>query len=299
MMHKNNLIFIGGPTAVGKTSIAIKLAKHFSTEIVSCDSRQFYKEMKIGTAIPSNHMLNEIKHHFIQDRSVLDHLSVGQYEKEALFILDTLFKKNKNIIMVGGSGLYASSVLYGLDSFPNVSIKTKNLISKLYEDNGLNYIKNLLKKRDIEYYEKVDLNNHRRIIRALEICFETKLSYSSFLLNKQKKRNFEINIFIIDKKREILYDKIDQRVDQMINNGLENEAKSLIEFKDLNALQTVGYKEWFSYWNGQSSEKKVIDDIKRNTRRYAKRQLTWFKKYEKAKWIYEKDPINEILKYYR
>lgn len=296
MMSKNNLIFIGGPTAVGKTSVAIDVAKYFSTEIVSCDSRQFYKEMRIGTAVPSKIELNDINHHFIQDRSVLDHLSVGQYEKEALLIINNLFKKNKNVVLVGGSGLYATSILFGLDSFPNVSKSTKELINKLYINNGLEYLKSLLRDLDIEYYKKVDLNNHRRIIRALCICFETEKTYSSFLTNFNQERNFKNHIYIINDDREKLYNKINLRVDKMIQNGLEAEAKSLIKMKDLKSLQTVGYKEWFLYWDGHCEKKNVIEEIKKNTRRYAKRQLTWFKKYNSAKWLNKKESLNSILR---
>ena len=181
MMSKNNLIYIGGPTGVGKSIVAIEVAKYFSTEIISCDSRQFYKEMSIGTAVPDKKQLNEVKHYFIQDRSVKNPLTVGKYQIEALNVINELFKKHKNVILVGGSGLYANSILFGLDKIPNVSSKTLNEVNYLYKDKGLKYITNLLRNYDFNYYNKVDLNNHRRIIRALSVCIECKKPYSSFL----------------------------------------------------------------------------------------------------------------------
>jgi len=298
-MSDKNLIYIGGPTAVGKTSIAIEIAKYFSTEIVSCDSRQFYKEMRIGTAIPSKDELKTIKHHFIQDRSVLNHLSVGQYEKEATKIINNLFQKNQTVVLVGGSGLYADSILFGLDSFPSISKNTIDHINNLYKNKGLEHLQNLLKEKDFKYYKKVDLNNHRRIIRALSVFTETNIPYSSFLGKVNQNRIFRNHIYIINDEREKLYNKINFRVDQMIQNGLEIEAKSLFEMKDLKALQTVGYKEWFSYWNGECEKYSVIEEIKKNTRRYSKRQLTWFKKYDSANWLNPQESINKILNNYK
>ena len=299
MMSDKNLIYIGGPTAVGKTSIAIEIAKYFSTEIVSCDSRQFYKEMRIGTSIPSKNELKTVKHHFIQDRSALNHLSVGQFEKEAAKIINKLFQKKQTVVLVGGSGLYANSILFGLDSFPSISKNTIKHINNLYIDKGLKYLQSLLKKKDFKYYKEVDLNNHRRIIRALSVCIETNIPYSSFLGKVNQNRNFRSHIYIINEERKKLYNKINFRVDQMIQNGLEIEAKSLVEMKNLKALQTVGYKEWFSYWNGECEKYSVIEEIKKNTRRYAKRQLTWFKKYDSANWLNPQNSINEILNNYK
>tara|TARA_B110000444_G_C18850594_1_gene605255 strand:+ start:1203 stop:2099 length:897 start_codon:yes stop_codon:yes gene_type:complete len=298
-MSDRNLIYIGGPTAVGKSFIASKVAEYFSTEIISCDSRQFYKEMNIGTAVPSKIELSKIKHHFIHDRSTYNHLSVGEFEKEAIEIITNQFKKNKILIMVGGSGLYADSILYGLDIFPKISDSTYNMIIDLYKNKGLLNIQNLLKQVDIEYYNKVDLNNHRRIIRALTIYYETKTPYSKFLGRKKQTRNFKTHIYIINENREKLYDKINMRVNQMIKNGLEKEAKSLINMMQLKSLQTVGYKEWIPYWNGECDKIDVINMIKINSRRYAKRQLTWFKKYESAKWMNPEDSIDYIINYHK
>ena len=296
MMSNKNLIYIGGPTAVGKSAIAIEIAKYFSTEIISCDSRQFYKEMVIGTAVPSKDQLNEINHHFIQDRSIINHFPVGEYEREAIKIINKLFEKTNILILVGGSGLYANSILYGLDSIPKLKKITIDKVNKTYEEMGLKHIQNLLKKIDFEYYNKVDLNNHRRIIRALAVSIETKNPYSSFLNNTNQERNFIEHVYIINEDRDRLYNKINNRVDQMLENGLENEAKSLIKLNHLKALQTLGYKEWIPYWKGNCNKIDVINEIKRNSRRYAKRQLTWFKKYKSAKWMEPNESINSIIK---
>ena len=299
MMSNKNLIYIGGPTAVGKSAIAIAIAKYFSTEIISCDSRQFYKEMVIGTAVPSKDQLNEINHHFIQDRSIINHFPVGEYEKEAIKVINKLFEKTNILILVGGSGLYANSILYGLDSIPKLKKITIDKVNKTYEEMGLKHIQNLLKKIDFEYYNKVDLNNHRRIIRALAVSIETKNPYSSFLNNTNQERNFIEHVYIINEDRDRLYNKINNRVDQMLENGLENEAKSLIKLNHLKALQTLGYKEWIPYWKGNCNKIDVINEIKRNSRRYAKRQLTWFKKYKSAKWMEPNESINSIIKNHR
>jgi len=296
MMSNKNLIYIGGPTAVGKSAIAIEIAKYFSTEIISCDSRQFYKEMVIGTAVPSKDQLNEINHHFIQDRSIINHFPVGEYEKEAIKVINKLFEKTNILILVGGSGLYANSILYGLDSIPKIKKITIDKVNKTYEEMGLKHIQNLLKKIDFEYYNKVDLNNHRRIIRALTVSMETKNPYSSFLNNTNQERNFMEHIYIINEDRDRLYNKINNRVEQMLENGLENEAKSLINLNHLKALQTLGYKEWIPYWKGNCNKIDVINEIKKNSRRYAKRQLTWFKKYKSAKWMEPNESINSIIK---
>ena len=294
MMSKNNLIYIGGPTGVGKSIVAIEVAKYFSTEIISCDSRQFYKEMSIGTAVPDKKQLNEVKHYFIQDRSVKNPLTVGKYQIEALNVINELFKKHKNVILVGGSGLYANSILFGLDKIPNVSSETLNEVNYLYKDKGLKYITNLLRNYDFNYYKKVDLNNHRRIIRALSVCIECKKPYSSYLGKENQKKNYSNHIYILNQDRKLLYERINNRVDLMVNTGLEVEAKTLSSMKNLKPLNTVGYREWFNDHN-QNNKKFVIEEIKKNSRRYAKRQITWFKKYKSAKWIEPKKSINYII----
>ncbi|MAD11370.1 MAG: tRNA (adenosine(37)-N6)-dimethylallyltransferase MiaA [Flavobacteriaceae bacterium] len=293
-MSKNNLIYIGGPTGVGKSIVAIEVAKYFSTEIISCDSRQFYKEMSIGTAVPNKKQLNEVKHYFIQDRSVKNPLTVGKYQIEALNVINELFKKHKNVILVGGSGLYANSILFGLDKIPNVSSKTLNEVNYLYKDKGLKYITNLLRNYDFNYYNKVDLNNHRRIIRALSVCIECKKPYSSFLGKENQKKNYSNHIYILNQDRKLLYERINNRVDLMVNTGLEVEAKTLSSMKSLKPLNTVGYREWFND-NNQKNKKFVVEEIKKNSRRYAKRQITWFKKYKSAIWIEPKKSINYII----
>tara|TARA_B100000686_G_C16796572_1_gene982806 strand:- start:3141 stop:4031 length:891 start_codon:yes stop_codon:yes gene_type:complete len=289
------LIYIAGPTAIGKTSIAIKLAKKLSTEIISCDSRQFYKEMAIGTAVPNKSELNTIKHHFIQDRSIKDPLNVGDFERLALKVISKIFCKSDYALMVGGSGLYADSIIFGLDDFPKISINTQNKLNILYKESGLKGLQQLLKEKDLEYYNTVDLNNHHRLLRALSVCLESNKPYSIFLGKSKSVRNFKTKIFILHESRELLYKKINLRVDQMISNGLEGECKSLIKLRHLRPLQTVGYNEFFSYLDGNFSREFIIEEIKKNTRRYAKRQITWLKKYKTAEWINPKDASANIL----
>ena len=250
--------------------------------------------MSIGTAVPDKKQLNEVKHYFIQDRSVKNPLTVGKYQIEALNVINELFKKHKNVILVGGSGLYANSILFGLDKIPNVSSETLNEVNYLYKDKGLKYITNLLRNYDFNYYKKVDLNNHRRIIRALSVCIECKKPYSSYLGKENQKKNYSNHIYILNQDRKLLYERINNRVDLMVNTGLEVEAKTLSSMKNLKPLNTVGYREWFNYHN-QNNKKFVIEEIKKNSRRYAKRQITWFKKYKSAKWIEPKKSINYII----
>ncbi len=299
MMSKKTLIYIGGPTASGKTSVAVEIAKYFSTEIISCDSRQFYKEMSIGTAIPNKKELLEIKHHFIQDRSVINHLSVGEYEIEAIKLIDTIFKDNNYVVLVGGSGLYADSIINGLDLIPKVSEENIEFVNDIYKKKGLYQIKKLLKIKDPVFYNKTDLNNPRRLIRALSVCLETNKPFSSFLRKLNSKRNFNCFIYILNDDREKLYEKINLRVDNMIKKGLEDEVKSLSKYMNLKPLNTVGYKEWISYWSSSCDKNSVIEEIKKNTRRYAKRQLTWFRRYKSAKWLETDASINSIINHHK
>lgn len=274
---KKYLVVIAGPTGVGKTALAIQLAKHFNSEIISADSRQFYKETSIGTAKPSEEELNTVPHHFINTLSIQQNYSVGDYEKEVIRLLDELFQTHSILFLVGGSGLYIDAVLYGVDEFVEVSEKTREEIKLRYEKEGLPWLQEELKLRDIQYYNTVDLNNPQRLMRALEVCLESGKPYSSFLKNKNPKREFEIIKLLINQPREVLYEKINKRVDKMIADGLEAEAQSLYPFKHLNALNTVGYKEWFLHFSGEVPRDAAIDLIKQKTRNYAKRQLTWFK----------------------
>jgi len=294
-LMNNKLIYIAGPTCIGKTSLSIEIAKRLETEIISCDSRQFYKELKIGTSPPSREQLNEINHHFIHNKSIHDKYNVSMYEKDAINLINNLFKKNEIIILVGGSGLYADSIMYGIDDFPEIPSNIRNKIISEYESGGLEVIQNKLKKLDTKYYEEVDLSNSARIIRALEIIEFTGNKFSSLRTNKQKKRIFQSHVIVVECEREKLYTRINNRVDQMIKEGLEKEVLSLKDFKELNTLNTVGYKEFFNYFDNKISYNDTIDKIKQNTRNYAKRQITWLKKYKKSIKVYYKQEVDSII----
>ena len=295
-MRKNkNLIYISGPTGVGKTDLSIEIAKKFNTEIVSCDSRQFYKELKIGTSPPSNNQLAEVKHHFIHNKNIQDVYNVGKYEKEAISKLNSLFEKNESIVLVGGSGLYANSVIYGIDDFPDIPVKIRNKIIQEYESKGIKSLQNRLKLLDSKYCEEVDLNNKNRLIRAIEIIEYTGQKFSDLRTNKKKYRNFKTHIIVIECEREILYERINQRVNKMIKDGLEEEVFNLKNYKNLNTLNTVGYKEFFSYFEDEFSYSDTVNKIKQNTRNYAKRQITWFNKYKKSIKVHYKEDIESII----
>ena len=294
-MKNKNLIYVAGPTGIGKTKLAIDLAKKFNTEIVSCDSRQFYKELKIGTCPPSFNDLNDIKHHFIHNKSIKDTYSVGDYEKEAIELISEIFKIKDTLILVGGSGLYADSILFGMDEFPNISKEIKEKIQFDIENSGLDYILEELRILDPEYYNKVDKNNIVRIKRALEVIKQTNSKFSSLRTNKKKEREFKSHILILESSRDDLYNKINTRVDKMLENGLEKEAYQLMDYKKLNTLNTVGYKEFFKYFDGEMSYNDTINKIKQNTRNYAKRQITWLKKYKNAIRINSNSNANSII----
>ena len=280
-----HLITIIGPTAIGKTNLAIKLADYFKTEIVSADSRQFYKEMNIGTAKPSNSELNSIKHHLINNKSINDNYNISDYEKDALKSIKSIFNKNDAAILVGGSGLYINTVLYGLDEIPGISDEIRNSLYLDLELKGIKKLQEELKLLDPASYSDIDINNPRRLIRALEVSISTGKSYSSFLKKKKKKRDFNIIVLGINQERSELYNKINTRVDNMIESGLINEVKELHNLKGLNALNTIGYREVFNYIEAKYSLDECINEIKKNTRRYAKRQLTWFKSIDNVEWI--------------
>jgi tRNA dimethylallyltransferase len=281
-MSTKTLIYIAGPTGVGKTKTAIALAKAFDTEIISCDSRQFYKEMKIGTAVPTEEELAAVPHHFIQSKSIEEAYTVADFEKEAMATIEELFDKKDTLIMVGGSGMYADAVMFGMDEFPEVPQEVRNQIRLFYETHGLQGLQELLREKDPKYYTRVDINNPVRLLRALEVCIASDQPYSSFLGQERPARSFVSKMIILHCPRTVLYDKINARVDQMMKDGLEEEAKDLIPFKDHAALRTVGYKELFPYFERKCSLEKAINEIKKNSRRYAKRQITWFKKYDNA-----------------
>ena len=295
-MNSKRLLYVAGPTASGKTSLAIALAQHFDTEIISCDSRQFYKEMSIGTAVPDSEELAAVKHHFIQQRSIHQPYSIGAFQREALDSLKTLFKTKDTVILVGGSGLYADALIDGLDHFPEVDPVFREQLNKQLEHDGIEALATRLKDIDPAYHQKVDLGNPHRLIRALEICLSSGLPYSSFLGNKKAPTFFKSQKIILQWDRSILYERINKRVDQMVAAGLEAEAQSLYPNKDVNALQTVGYREWFAHFDGISDRTTTLEEIKKNTRRYAKRQTTWFKRYQDALLVPGGSIVEDVLK---
>lgn len=294
----NYLISVVGPTAIGKTTLSIALAKFFNTEIISADSRQFYKEMHIGTAVPTLEELQEIKHHFIQHKSIHEDYNVGTFEKDAISCLDGLFKNNNIVVMVGGSGLYLDAVTKGLDEFPEVDDSIRKVLNERLAKDGLKNLQNELQERDPKSYASIAIDNPHRVIRALEICLGTGKPYSSFLAKTTKVRPFNNITIGLTADRPQIYDRINKRVDAMMASGLLDDTKRLYPFKHLNALNTVGYKELFNYLEGEWSLDFAISEIKKNTRRFAKRQLTWFRKDENIIWFnYETDPkviISEI-----
>ena len=286
-----------GPTAIGKTSLSIALAKHFNCDIISCDSRQFYKEMQIGTAVPTTEELAEAQHHFIQNKSIFENYTVGDFEKEAIAKLDDLFLTHDYVVMVGGSGLYVDSILEGFDEFPKIDASVREEVTYNYEKLGIEYLQTELEKRDPNYFKIVAKQNPQRIMRALEVCIGSGKPYSTFLNLKKNTRNFTPILIGLEAERSIIYDRINQRVDCMINEGLLAEAKALFPHKNLNALQTVGYRELFQYFEEEISLQFAIEEIKKNTRRFAKRQLTWFTRNENIKWFDYLTNKEEIINY--
>ena len=295
-MRKNkNLIYIAGPTGIGKTNLSIEIAKKLNTEIISCDSIQFYKELKIGTSPPSTSQLNQIRHHLIHNKSIHDVYNVGLYEKEAIELVNKLFQETDILILVGGSGLYADSIMNGIDDFPEIPSNIRKGLINEYNSSGLEVIQNKLKKLDIKYYNEVDLNNSNRIIRALEIIEFTGKPFSLFRTKKKKERIFQSQVIVMECERNKLYNRINDRVDNMIEKGLENEVLGLKDFKHLNTLNTVGYKEFFKYFDDKISYTDAIDKIKQNTRNYAKRQITWLKKYNSSIRVNYNEDVNKII----
>lgn len=289
---KKRLYVLVGPTAVGKTSEAISLAKCLNTEILSSDSRQFFEEMKIGVASPTEEELKSVKHHFIGHISVEDNYNVGLYEKDALGKIDTLFETYDTLVLTGGSGMYVDVVCNGIDNLPDARKEIREELNDIFTTKGIIPLQEELREKDPEYYAKVDTQNHIRIIRALEVIRETSKPFSSFLTKKKTERDFEIIKFCLYMDREKLIERIHKRVDIMIEDGLEEEARSLYPFKDLPALNTVGYKEIFRYFDNEITLQQAIEDIKTNTRRYAKRQMTWFRKDEDIIWVEANNNIN-------
>lgn len=293
----NFLINIVGPTAIGKTALAIKLAHHFGTEIISSDSRQFFKEMSIGTAVPSEEELSEAVHHFIQHKSIFESYSVGDFERDTIKFLESFYKKNSIIIMVGGSGLYSNAVLYGLDEFPDISQQIREDLNSEYKDKGIEFLQKKLQQLDPQHYENVDIYNPQRIIRALEVCIGTGKAYSSFLNKKKKDRFFSFIQIGLIAEREAMYNRINLRVEKMLEDGLFKEVQSLYKYKNLNALQTVGYREFFDFLDSKINFNQAIELTKMNTRRFAKRQLTWYNKQTDIQWFDYKTNLSEIVNY--
>lgn len=285
---KSLLITIAGPTAVGKTSLSIQLAKELNTSIFSSDSRQFYREISIGTAKPNNEELTAVKHYFINNKSIHDIYSAGDYENEIISELELFFREEEIAFLVGGSGMYINAVLKGLDNLPK-DLKVRADLNKRFKKNGIITLQNELKKLDPAHYKNIDIHNPQRIIRSLEVCLITGKPYSSFLSNSTKKRSFSNLKFLLFLDKEILYNNINLRVDNMIKNGLIEEVESFKNLKNLNALNTVGYKEIFNYLNGKTDKKSAIEQIKTNTKKYSKRQMTWFKKDPSYQWVENND----------
>ena len=290
------LIIIAGPTAIGKTALAISLAKHFKTEIISADSRQFYREMNIGTAKPSEAELKEVKHHLINSHSVLDQFNAGDFEKESIELINKLFLNHDQVIMAGGSGLFINAVSHGFDQLPIATEEIRNYFNTILEEKGIKFLQDQLKEIDPVYYKEVDIYNPQRIIRALEVFECSGETFSSLRTNIKKQRPFNIVKIGLNTDRNIVYKRINLRVDQMIKDGLIKEVEGLKSFRHLNPLNTVGYSEIFDYLEGKSNREEAIEKIKQNTRRFAKRQLTWFKKSEDIKW-YKPDELEPIIQY--
>lgn len=301
------LISIIGTTGIGKTKLAINLAKHFQTEIISCDSRQFFREMKIGTAAPTAEELAEIPHHFIGNRSVTDYYSIGQFEIDALEKLEELFQKNEVVIMVGGSMMYEKAVIEGLNDLPEADEKNQEKLNEIWNEKGIEGLQELLKDLDFEYYQKVDLENPRRLLRAIDVMWQTRKKYSEIVSEPKNKRNFNVIRIGIEAPREIIYERINLRVDQMMKNGLLDEVEMLHfdkaqrklaqhdNYRDLIALKTVGYTELFHYLDGTWDLDFAVEEIKKNSRRFAKRQLTWYRKEENIHWVNYQNALQESL----
>ena len=292
----NHLVILLGPTGVGKTDLSIELAKYFKSEIISADSRQIFKELTIGTAVPSIADQGKIKHHFIQSHSITDYYSVDRFEKEVLDTLNHIYSQTNIAIMTGGSMLYIDAVCNGIDELPDPDPDLRNDLNKQFEKDGIEGLRIQLKRLDPAYYEIVDLKNPKRLLRAIEVCLTTGKPYSTLRTSTKKERPFKITKIGLNLPRDILYNRINQRVDKMIEDGLIEEARQVFHLRHLNSLNTVGYKELFDYFEGKTDEASAIDLIKRNTRRYARRQLTWFRKDKDIIW-FQPDQKNEIIQY--
>lgn len=291
---EKNLILVVGPTAVGKTDLCLKLARKFATEIVSCDSRQFYRELNLGTAKPSQWELDQAPHHLINSLSITEEYDVKRFEKDALEVLDSIFSRHSTAIMTGGSGLFADAVTQGLDDMPELEAEVREGVISDYEKKGLEWLQAEVAHADPEYYSQVDRQNPQRLMRALEVFRGTGQKFSSFRQKKKTVRPFKVIKVGLEREREELYERIDRRMDQMVAQGLFEEAESLFGMRHLNALQTVGYSEIFGYLEGSYDREEAVRLLKRNSRRYAKRQLTWFRRDPEISWFHP-DQVEEIL----
>lgn len=290
----NTLIVVLGPTGVGKSDISIQLAKYFSTDIISADSRQLFRELSIGTAVPPESDLNSVCHHFIQSRSIHDYYNVSEYETEAISRINQLFKTKNPLILTGGSMLYIDTICKGIDDIPTVTPEIRNEVIGWYQDNGMEALQKRLQDLDPEYYQIVDLNNPKRLLHAVEICQMTGKTFTSFRKNTFRERPFRIVKIGINQNREILYQRINERVERMMEAGLLEEARNVYPFRGLNSLNTVGYKELFAYLDGSCSLDEAVDLIKRNSRKYARKQLTWFRRDQEINW-FEPTQIQDII----
>ena len=299
-MKNKNLISVVGPTGIGKTRLAIDLAKHFNTEIVSCDSRQFFKEMIIGTASPSADELAEATHHFIGNLSVQEYYSIGQYEEDALKKLNELFENHETVILVGGSMMYEKAVIEGLNDLPEANEKNQTKLQEILDNEGVEKLQEMLKELDPEYFSVVDFHNHRRLLRAIDVIWQTNKKYSELIAVSQDSRDFNVIRIGIEAPREELYDRINRRVDLMMEKGLLDEAKGLEKFKHLTALNTVGYSELFKYFDEEWDLEFAVSEIKKNSRRYAKRQLTWYRKADDIHYLqlgYSEKDFDDLIEY--
>lgn len=295
-MSERQLVLIVGPTAVGKTNIAVQLAKYYKCEIVSCDSRQFYRELSIGTAKPTLEEMQGVPHHFIDSHSISLDYSAGDYERDAIRLLEKLFNSNQKVIMTGGSGFFVKAITHGLDELPTVDQNIRTELMQRFEAEGIEKLVAELQTVDPEYAQKVDIQNTQRVVRALEVFKQTGVPFSDFHKNTVVKRDFEIIKIGLERPREELYERVNQRVESMMTAGLIAEVEHVVSFRDHNALKTVGYKEVIQYLDGAIDRKTMTELIKRNTRRYAKRQLTWFKNQDKFAW-FNPEQIDELIKF--
>lgn len=294
--NKKYLIAVVGPTASGKTGVAVKLAQHFNSVVLSADSRQFYTELSVGVARPTEEELQAAPHYFIADRTLHNPLTAGQFEKEALALLEKLYAEHDVVILAGGSGLFVNTLVFGADPMPRADEELRQTLQQNFETQGIEYLQNELQRLDPLYFEKVDKQNPLRLMRAIEVCLITGQPYSAQRTNQPKERFFETVFIGLDPPREQLYNQINKRVEDMLAQGLETEAKSVYPFKNLSALQTVGYQEFFDFFDGKIKRAEAVELIKRNSRRYAKRQMTWFRRNEKIRWFALPDV--EAIKHY-